>query len=136
MNSPNEFENRPCVHLLHDDDPDISSVLALSLNEKNYTVLNAYDGLQAVATAKMEKPDIIILDLMLPEIDGFDVLKKLKSDSEIMHIPIIVITGRGAKDRDKAIKLGANDYLLKPFSMKSLLEELDRIIKTEQPEEV
>ncbi|MBN1621467.1 MAG: response regulator, partial [Endomicrobiales bacterium] len=116
--------------LVVDDDPDISSVLALTLNEKNYTVLNAYDGLQAVATAKKEKPDMIILDLMLPEMDGFDVIKKIKSDNEILNIPIIVITGRGAKDKEKAIKLGAKEYLLKPFSMKTLLDELDSILGT------
>jgi CheY-like chemotaxis protein len=118
--------------LVVDDDPDISSVLALSLNEQSYNVLNAYDGLQAVAAAKREKPDMIILDLMLPEMDGFEVLKKIKSDSETMQIPIIIITGRGDDDREKAIKLGANKYLLKPFTVKSLLEELDKILKDEQ----
>lgn len=115
--------------LVVDDDPDISSVLSLSLSENNYSVLNCYDGLQAIATAKKEKPNIIILDIMLPEVDGFQVLTKLKEDPETASIPIIIITGKGDQDRDKAFKLGAKDFLLKPFSIKLLLDQLDGIIK-------
>jgi PAS domain S-box-containing protein len=115
--------------LVVDDDPDISSVLALSLNERNYSVLNAYDGLQAVASAKLEKPDIIVLDLMLPEFDGFDVLKRLKADAMTKNIPVIVITGMGSKERERALSLGAKDYLLKPFSMKILMDELKKYLK-------
>ena len=112
--------------LLVDDDPDISSVMALALNERNYTVLNAYDGLQAIALAKLEKPDIIVLDVMLPEFNGFEVLKRLKEDLNTNNIPVIVITGMGLKEKEKAMSLGAKDYLLKPFSLKILVDELKK----------
>ncbi|MBN1384346.1 MAG: response regulator [Elusimicrobia bacterium] len=118
--------------LVVDDDPDIVMVLTISLNEKGYSVLNAYDGLQAVALAKKENPDIIVLDLMLPEIDGFEVIKMLKKDPGTAHIPIIVITARTVENGKKAVKMGANEYLIKPFSVKSMLEELDKVIKKEE----
>lgn len=117
--------------LVVDDDPDIITVLTLSLTERNYIVLNAYDGIQAIALAKKEKPDLIILDLMLPSVDGFSVIKALKGDPEVADIPIIVVTGRTIEDREKAIQLGAREYLIKPFTMRILYEELDKIMDKE-----
>lgn len=119
--------------LVVDDDPDIIAVLTLSLTERNYSVLNAYDGIQAIALAKKEKPDLIILDLMIPSVDGFSVIKAVKGDPEIAAIPIIVITGRTIDDREKAMQLGARQYLIKPFTMRILYEELDKIMDKEVP---
>ena len=117
--------------LVVDDDPDIVAVLTLSLTNRGYSVYNSYDGIQAIATAKKEKPDMIILDLMLPAVDGFSVIKALKNDPETAPIPIIVITGRTIEDREKAIQLGAKEYLIKPFTMRILFEELDKILAKE-----
>ncbi|MBN1822798.1 MAG: response regulator [Endomicrobiales bacterium] len=117
--------------LVVDDDPDIIAVLTLSLTNRDYSVYNAYDGIQAIALAKKEKPDMIILDLMLPSVDGFEVIRNLKKDKETSEIPIIVITGRTIEDKEKAIQLGAKEYLLKPFTMRMLYEELDRILQKE-----
>lgn len=118
--------------LIVDDDPDIVAVLSMSMHEKDYFVLNAYDGLQAISLTKKEKPDIVVLDLMLPEIDGFEVIKALKEDPETKDIPILVVTARTIEDRIKAIKMGVEEYLIKPFTLRTLFEELDKILKTEE----
>lgn len=115
-----------------DDDPDIIALLTMSLRGENYIVMSAYDGLQAVSLIKKEKPDIILLDLMLPDTDGFEVIRKLKSDAETSDIPIVVITARNVEDTARVIKMGAKQYLIKPFTMKSMLNELDGIIKNEK----
>jgi len=117
--------------LVVDDAPDIIAVLTLSLTNRGYTVFNSYDGIQAIALAKKEKPNIIILDLMLPAVEGFSVIKALKNDPETEAIPIIVITGRTIEDKEKAMKLGAKQYLIKPFTMTILYEELDKILAKE-----
>ncbi len=120
--------------LVVDDDPDIIGVIVTFLRSKEYSVLAVYDGLQAIATAKREKPDIILLDLMLPEMDGFEVIKALKNDPVTEPIPIIVITAKTMEERGRAIQLGANEYLIKPFAMRSLHEELERILLKETKE--
>jgi CheY-like chemotaxis protein len=74
---------------------------------------------------------MIILDLILPSMDGFDVIKRLKNDPETAGIPILVITGNAVADKEKAMTLGAREYLIKPFSMKKLYEELDKILDKE-----
>lgn len=117
--------------LIVDDEPDIIAVMTLALTNRGYSVLNAYDGLQAIALAKKEKPDIVMLDLMLPGVDGFAVIKALKNDPETAPIPVVVITGRTIDDKDKAMQLGAREYLLKPLTMQMLYEELDKILVKE-----
>lgn len=117
--------------LIVDDDPDIITLMTFSLTNKNYTVYNAYEGIQAIALAKKEKPNIIILDLTLPSMDGFAVIKALKNDPEISAIPIVVITGHSIEDKEKAIELGAREYFIKPFTMRMLYEELDKILMKE-----
>ncbi|HBU69558.1 MAG TPA: hypothetical protein DEE98_04145 [Elusimicrobia bacterium] len=117
--------------LIVDDDPDIIALLTVSIKENNFSVMNAYDGMQAVSIAKNEKPDMILLDLMLPGMDGFEVIKTLKNDPETKDIPIIVVTARTVEDRSRAIKLGAREYMIKPFSLRTLVEQLKDIFEME-----
>ncbi|MBI5360484.1 MAG: response regulator [Planctomycetes bacterium] len=115
--------------LIVDDDSNVVALLTMALTGKNYHTFGAYDGFQAISIAKREKPDIIILDLMLPEMDGYEVIKVLKNDPETADIPIITITGRNEPaDAEKTRELGVKEYLLKPFTTKTLLDELDNII--------
>ena len=117
--------------LIVDDDPDIIALLTLAMHEKKYSVLNAYDGLQAVSLAQKEKPDIILLDLMLPKFDGFQVIKMLKEDEATKEIPIIVITARNVEDAARVMELGARQYLIKPFAIRTLVDEIGKIVKKE-----
>lgn len=119
--------------LIVDDDSNVVALLTMALTGKNYHTLGAYDGFQAISIAKREKPDIIILDLMLPEMDGYEVIKVLKSDPETADIPVITITGRNEPaDAEKTRELGIKEYLLKPFTTKTLLDELDHIIENDK----
>ncbi|MDD5065826.1 MAG: response regulator [bacterium] len=115
--------------LIIDDDPDIIANLTVALNEMNYIVLNAYDALQGLALAKKEKPDIMLLDLSLPQVDGFMTIKQFKDDHETNHIPIIAMSEEKIENSSRVIKLGVKEYLIKPFTVRALLEELDKILK-------
>jgi PAS domain S-box-containing protein len=119
--------------LIVDDEPDTVSILTALLAEQGYLTFKAYDGIEAIMLAKREKPDIIILDLMMPEMDGFEVIKKLKSDIETNQIPIVVLTARDLKtDKIKALELGATEYLTKPFSTENLLTEIMEALSPEK----
>ncbi len=117
--------------LIVDDDPDMVSMLTSALTERGYIVCSAKDGIQGILAAKKEKPNLILLDLNLPFVDGFSVMKALKDDPGTAPIPIIVITARSIEDKEKVMRLGANEYLIKPFTMRILYEELDKIIESD-----
>ncbi|NWG09042.1 MAG: response regulator [Nitrososphaerales archaeon] len=96
------------------------------LEGKGYEVITAKDGQEALKKVSVPKPDLIILDIIMPKMNGFEVCKKLKSDPETASIPILMFTVLGRdKDREQGLKAGADDYLIKPFSA----EELINIIK-------
>src|SRR4051794_30727696 len=105
--------------LVVDDEPKIVQIARDYLERAGFGVLAAYDGAAAVATARVEKPDLIVLDLGLPEIDGLDVTRALRRESDV---PIIMLTAR-AEEADKLVglELGADDYLTKPFSPRELV---------------
>jgi DNA-binding response OmpR family regulator len=108
--------------LLVDDEPDALEVLGFKLKEAGYTPLFAKDGARAIATARTERPDLIVLDLMLPEVDGLDVCKILRRDAATSGIPILMLTARAAEmDRVLGLELGADDYVTKPFSPRELV---------------
>jgi two-component system, OmpR family, alkaline phosphatase synthesis response regulator PhoP len=105
--------------LVVDDEPKIVQIARDYLEHAGFTVVTASTGRDALATARLEKPDLIVLDLGLPELDGLDVTRTLRKDS---NVPIIMLTAR-AEETDKLIglELGADDYLTKPFSPKELV---------------
>lgn len=103
--------------LVVDDDKDIVRLLRSYLENAGFGVLVAYDGVTAVQSIRREKPDLILLDLMLPDMDGYDITRVVRSDEKLAIIPVIMITAR-VEDTDKVVglELGADDYVTKPFS--------------------
>lgn len=113
--------------LVVDDDVKTVGLVRLYLDRDGYQVLTAYDGVEALRLARESRPDIIILDLMLPDIDGLDVCRKLRRESDV---PIIMLTAR-TTDTDKltGLDLGADDYVTKPFSPKELVARVRAVLR-------
>ena len=108
--------------LVIDDERDVVDLLAYNLEKAGYRVIGAYDGESGLALARERRPDLIILDLMLPGIDGFEVCNALREDFRTHHIPILMLTARGeTRDRVEGLRVGADDYVAKPFSLAELL---------------
>jgi two-component system phosphate regulon response regulator PhoB len=108
--------------LVVDDEPDALEVLGFKLREAGYTPIFAKDGTRALAMARDERPDLIVLDLMLPEVDGLEVCKILRRDPLTASIPVIMLTARASEmDRVLGLELGADDYVTKPFSPRELV---------------
>ncbi len=108
--------------LVVDDEPDALEVLGFKLREAGYTPVFAKDGTRALAIARDERPDLIVLDLMLPEVDGLEVCKILRRDPSTASIPVIMLTARASEmDRVLGLELGADDYVTKPFSPRELV---------------
>ena len=116
--------------LIVDDEPPIIDVLRYNLQKVGYVVITAWDGIQALALARAEKPDLIILDLMLPKIDGIEVCRTLRKESDV---PIIMLTARDEEiDRVVGLELGADDYVVKPFSIRELMARVKTVLRRVQ----
>lgn len=118
--------------LIVEDEPDIAETLKFRLWNAGFEVINAFNGAEALELAHSELPDIILLDLVLPKMDGFQVCKALKlSDYEKYNrIPIIVMTARGQlMDEEQRTTMGADDYLTKPFDFMDLLERIKEVLR-------
>lgn len=116
--------------LIVDDELDALIALKRALEADNYNVVEASDGLNAIEKVKAENPDIILLDLMMPEIDGIEVCKRLKSDSKYEHIPIIMLTAKGdITDKIEGIEIGADDYVTKPFNLNELKARIKMVLR-------
>ena len=113
--------------LVVDDDKKIVELVTLYLKKDGYQVLAAFDGRQAIELARRRQPDLIVLDLMLPQVDGTDVCRILRAESEV---PIIMLTGRST-DEDKlaGLDLGADDYVTKPFNPRELLARIRAVLR-------
>lgn len=124
--------------LVVDDEPDALEILGFKLKEAGYLPIFAKDGARAISQARDERPALIVLDLMLPEIDGLEVCKILRRDPATTAIPIIMLTARAAEmDRVLGLELGADDYVTKPFSPRELVlrikKMLTRVKSAEEP---
>lgn len=109
--------------LVVDDEPDVASLLSLLLKSQGYDVISAGDGQDALEKARSGKPDLILLDIMLPKLDGYKVARMLKFDENFRHIPIIMLTAKiQDKDRTMGMEMGADAYVSKPFNTPQLLE--------------
>lgn len=117
--------------LFVEDEAALQEAFGEVLKQAGYEVIMALDGEIALRLAKSEKPDLILLDLVLPKIHGFDVLKRLKKDKETENIPVIVLTNlEKAEDVDAAIELGAKTYLVKTqYNLEEVIDKIKRIIK-------
>ncbi|MGC9941737.1 MAG: response regulator transcription factor [Verrucomicrobiota bacterium] len=122
--------------LVVDDEPEAVELLEFNLKQAGYAVTTAGDGAEALKKARTQTPDMIVLDVMLPEMDGFEICKSLRLDSTTAKIPIIMLTAKAAEiDRVLGLELGADDYLTKPFSPRELLLRIKKILARGQTEE-
>ncbi len=124
--------------LIIDDEKDILKLLQYNLEKEGYPVLTAQTGETGLELAKSKKPDLVILDIMLPGMDGLEVCKLLRTTSQTKNIPIFMLTAKNTEvDQVVGLELGASDYIAKPFSVKVLLARLKNIFraKTNQKEE-
>ena len=116
--------------LIIEDDPDIASLIARELHKFHYSVRIATDSQKGLAKARQQPPELIILDLMLPELDGWQVCRLIKTDPKTKAIPILILTALGEEaDRVRGLELGADDYLLKPFSLKELIARVRALLR-------
>lgn len=117
--------------LIVDDEAPIIDMLSYNLKRANYEVLIAWDGQQALELARREQPDLIVLDLMLPKVDGLDVCRALRRERDV---PIIMLTARDEEiDRVVGLELGADDYVVKPFSVRELLARIKNVLRRTAP---
>jgi two-component system alkaline phosphatase synthesis response regulator PhoP len=116
--------------LIVEDDRDIVEMIDYNLSEEGYEVISAFNGEEGVSAAKGRQPDLIILDIMLPIIDGFDVCKHLKRNAATAHIPIIILSAKSQEtDKVLGLELGADDYITKPFSPRELIARVRAILR-------
>jgi len=115
--------------LVADDEPDVVKVLSMRLKAHNYEVIAAFDGLQAVREAYKERPDLILLDIMMPLGDGYTVFENLKRSAQIRLIPVIFISALPPRQvQQKVEELGAQGFITKPFDSKALVAEVKKIL--------
>ncbi|HZF66760.1 MAG TPA: response regulator transcription factor [Gemmatirosa sp.] len=116
--------------LLVDDEPDIVALVAFHLAKTGYRVATASSGAEAVALARRERPSLVVLDLMLPDLSGFEVLEQLRADDATRGVAVLMLTARGGEpDRIRGLSLGADDYLTKPFSPQELVLRVGAILR-------
>lgn len=123
--------------LVIDDESDVVDLVCYNLEKAGYKTLKALEGVGGLSMAKLERPDAIILDLMLPGMNGYQVFEALKQDSRTKDIPVIMVTAKAeVSDRIRGLKAGVDDYVTKPFSPKELVLRVASILKWQQsPEE-
>jgi phosphate regulon transcriptional regulator PhoB len=113
-----------------DDEKDIVDLVAYNLEKEGYETLKALDGEKALQLVRTKTPDLVVLDLMLPGIQGLEVCKRIRKDPETASIPIIMLTAKGAEiDKIVGLELGADDYITKPFSVKELLARIKAVLR-------
>lgn len=120
--------------LIVDDEPDIVELLEYNLRQLGYETATARDGASALAEVHRQRPDLILLDLMLPDISGTEVCRRLRKDASTETIPIMMITARGEEiDRVVGFELGADDYITKPFSPREIVLRVQAVLRRVRP---
>ncbi|MGH7730423.1 MAG: response regulator [Candidatus Eiseniibacteriota bacterium] len=115
--------------LVVDDEIYIVHILDFSLGMEGYEVITALDGEQALEKARVEKPDLIVLDIMMPKLDGYETCKILKAEPDTKDIPVILLSAKGRNvDQKIGFEVGADDYITKPFSPRKLVERINAIL--------
>ncbi|MCX5681674.1 MAG: response regulator [Candidatus Omnitrophica bacterium] len=116
--------------LIVDDEADLVKMIALRLRQADFEVLVAYDGQEGLEKARKEVPDLILLDLMLPKLDGYKVCRLLKFDQKYKDIPIVILTARGEKsDEELVLEAGADAYITKPYQHEVMLAKINEFLK-------
>ena len=120
--------------LIVEDEPDIRDLLAFHLGREGYQVWTAGSGADALRMALRDRPDLVLLDLMLPELDGIEVCRRLRRDPATATTPVIMLTAKGDEiDRVVGLEIGADDYVAKPFSPKELLARVRAVLRRAHP---
>jgi len=115
--------------LIVDDEPNIVMSLEFAFKRKNFEVFIARDGTEALEIAKKEKPSVILLDIMMPQMDGYETLKKIREDLTLERTKIVFLTAKNkAEDVKKGMNLGADKYLTKPFSVKKVIADIEEML--------
>jgi two-component system phosphate regulon response regulator PhoB len=124
---------KPSV-LVAEDESALVTLLRYNLEREGYRVLEARDGEEALLVSSEEKPDVVLLDWMLPQLSGIEVCRRLRNRQETRNVPIIMLTARGEEtDRVRGLDTGADDYITKPFSMTELLARLRAVMRRIRP---
>lgn len=115
--------------LIIEDDPSVLRAISYMLGKEGYDVLTALNGLVGLRKAKEENPDLLILDVMLPGIDGFEVCHRLRAESQTAQLPILMLSAKGQEaDRSTGLEVGANEYLTKPVERSVLLSKIEALL--------
>ena len=120
--------------LLVEDDQDLVALLRYNLEKEGFRCLDAQTGKDALELCRQARPDLVLLDIMLPDGDGLEICKKIRTDSELARIPVIFLTARGAEaDRIIGLEIGANDYVVKPFFVRELIARIRLQFRSQAP---
>lgn len=123
------INQKPALILVIDDEPEIHTVLGKLLRKEGYAVESAYGAEEAYRTISEKRPDLIILDIMMPKISGIEVCNRLKSDPATQDILILIVSARDAQsDRIEGLTHGADDYVSKPFHLRSLVRKIEHML--------
>lgn len=115
--------------LIVDDEPNIVMSLEYTFKKNNFEVFIARDGQEALDILKVQQPDIIILDIMMPMVDGYATLEQIKKDERLQHCKVVFLSAKNKEsDIEKGLSLGADAYMLKPFSVKKLVEQVNELL--------
>jgi DNA-binding response OmpR family regulator len=129
MTEPEAAPREQPLVLAADDDDDILALVAFRLERSGYTVIQAHDGQEALDLALSEKPDLAVLDVMMPKLDGFELTRRLRAEEATSRMPIILLTARAQDtDVDQGFAAGADDYIRKPFSPQELRTRVQAIL--------
>ena len=127
------LDNKPRI-LVVDDEPNLVELLAYNLRAAGYEVETASDGRRGLEKARQLPPDLLILDLMMPELPGLDVARRLRENEATRSVPIIMLTAKGEDaDQLRGFRVGADDYMAKPFSVELLLARVDAVLRRAKP---
>jgi two-component system phosphate regulon response regulator PhoB/two-component system alkaline phosphatase synthesis response regulator PhoP len=116
--------------LVADDDEDVLELISLQLERGNIDVIQARDGEQALAMTQERDPDLVVLDVMMPGLNGYEVVKRLRAEEETGNLPVILVTARaGGGDAQHGFQVGADDYIKKPFSPAELSDRVETLLR-------
>jgi two-component system alkaline phosphatase synthesis response regulator PhoP len=116
-----------------DDEIYIVHILEFTLTMEGYEVLTAVDGEEAIRKVEQERPDLVVLDIMMPKMDGYEVCRRLRQDEEFRTLPVILLSAKGRPiDRETGLEVGADDYMVKPFSPRRLLEKIRDLLQRQE----
>ena len=122
--------------LIVDDEQDIADLVSYNLEKEGFDTIKAYDGADVLKIVKTQTLDLIILDLMLPHMNGLDICRAIRANPEIAHVPVIMLTAKGEEvDKIIGLEIGADDYVTKPFSVKELVARVRTVLRRSQERE-